>query len=95
MTTITLVSVDSVARTATFAVNGQNITRGISQEVTSETLADHLQALANGLIIEAEAAAVEVAEVTPLSTDNIQVNTEYSYVEPVVEEAPVETPVTQ
>jgi len=45
-------SIDFKTRTATFDVNGDLKTRPIAQEVTNETLEEHLTALAEGLKIE-------------------------------------------
>lgn len=83
MTTCTFVSMSIEERTATFNVNGENITRPISQEVTDETLADHLQALANGLIIEAEEKAKQ-SNVDVITAIPIDAGITYEYVEPVV-----------
>lgn len=77
---------DLEARTATFDVDGEKVTRPIAQEVTDATLQDHLQALANGLFVEAEEkAATEI--VGTITTVPVEVGTEFQYVEPVVEEA--------
>lgn len=51
--TITFVSADLTARTATFNVDGTPVTRPIAQEITSDTLQDHLTSLAYGLYVEA------------------------------------------
>ena len=90
MTQVLFSSIDTAARTATFTVDGTPVTRPIAQEVTDETLADHLQALANGLIIEAEQAAA-VATPGAITAAPVAEGTEFVYVEPVTEEE--ETPV--
>lgn len=59
-------SVDLKARTATFDVDGESVTRGIADDVVNETLKDHLIALAQGLAIE-YTAPVELSESAPFA----------------------------
>lgn len=54
MSEIKFISINAETRTATFGVNGKEVTRSISQETTDETLAEHLRALARGLAVELE-----------------------------------------
>lgn len=61
MAQVTLLSYTTTPpRAATFSVDGEEVTRPISQEVTDETLEAHLVALAQGLAIEC--AEKELAE---------------------------------
>lgn len=61
MTQVTLVSYTVEApRTATFSVGENIVTRPIAQEVTDDTLREHLTALARGLAIEYAEASPEV-----------------------------------
>jgi len=50
--TVKFISLDSETRTATFDVDGEQVVRQIADGVTTETLEDHLFALAQGLITE-------------------------------------------
>lgn len=61
MPQVTLVSYNPIPPcTATFQVDGAEelVTRPLSQEVTDETLEEHLKALARGLAVEAEEATL-------------------------------------
>lgn len=57
MTQVIFTSVDTGNRTATFKVNGVDVTRPIAEGVTSGDLQSHLEALAAGLASEFQSEA--------------------------------------
>lgn len=71
MTTVKFTSFDSEARTATFDVAGEAMTRQIADGVSEASLQEHLEALASGLITEWQAKVQPVIADVPFDAGDV------------------------
>ena len=77
MATVTFKSIDKTARTATFDVDGVDVTRGIPDEFYG-TIDDYLTALGNGLLVEAEAAEAKATKKEITDPESVTSGKEFS-----------------
>lgn len=73
MPTVKFTSIDKAARTATFDVDGQSVTRNIPAQYAG-TIDDYLNAVAEGLVIEFTVTEVKPIEDTLLKAGDIVVD---------------------
>ena len=70
MSTVTFIELNKEARTVTLDVDGTQVTRGIADNVGDDQLEEYINALARGLVTEAENTPKEITT-SPYETGQV------------------------